>query len=153
MSGLSLSLHNGADGLVSTFTNTSTSTLALTFWWNRFLKVTNASGVVVEPGKGPVLPCGAGEDWLLLEPGASTSRPETMACTQPAGADGDIGWSYESLPTGRYSVVLVYRAPPWHGFTQAAPHPQAFTGVVESNAVDVDVVAKKQGFFQKLFGR
>ena len=57
------------------------------------------------------------------------------------------------MSTGRYRVVLVYRAPPWHGFTQAAHHPQAFTGVVESNEVDLDVVAKKKGLFAKLFGR
>src|SRR5580700_7032930 len=103
--------------LKSVFTNKGTSPLALTFWWNRSMRVVDAQGNVVAPGPGSVLPCGVKEPWLVLEPGGRVERDEPLACTQPAGRVERIGWSYELAP-GSYRVTLVFEAPPKHGFSQ-----------------------------------
>jgi hypothetical protein len=139
--------------LKSVYRNAGKEPLALTFWWNRSMRVTDAQGRVVEPGPGPVLPCGVREEWLLLEPGASVERDEPLGCTQPAGRSEKIGWSYELAP-GTYRVVLVHEAPPKHGFTQSARDPRAFTGRVESDEVTLVVAEpeKKPGFLARLFG-
>lgn len=124
--------------LRATFRNTGEASLALAFWWNRTMRVTDGSGRVIAPGPGPVLPCGVEEEWTVLAPGAHHQRDEPLACTQPAGVELPIGWSYD-LPPGRYTVVLIYEQPAAHGFTQAAPHPAAFAGRVESNPVVIEV--------------
>lgn len=137
---------------ISTYTNRGVEPVALTFWWNRRLRVVGAQGVI-EPGKGPVLPCGAGEDWRVLAPGERHDEVQTLACTQPAGRPEPIGWSYALAP-GTYRVTLVFEAPPAHGFSQAEPHPHAFTGRVESNEVELVVpVPAPRGFFERLLGR
>lgn len=141
---LSLSLRSAGGRLVSTFTNTGAAPVALTFWWNRRLVVRGA-----QPGPGPVLPCGAAEDWTVLQPGQAHEREEPFACTQPAGRAEPIGWSY-ALGPGTWRVRLVYEALPAHGFTQSEPHPQAFTGRLESNELEW-VVAPPKGFLAKLF--
>jgi hypothetical protein len=69
----------------------------------------------------------------------------------PAGADGDIGWSY-ALPPGRFRIALAFAAPPRHGFSQSEPHPQAVHGEVRSNDVDVGITPRR-GFFARVLGR
>ena len=105
---------------VSTYTNRGPAPLALTFWWNRRLRVLDATGVVIEPSKGPVLPCGVAEDWRVLAPGERHDEVQTLGCTQPAGRPEPIGWAYALAP-GTYRVTLVFESPPAHGFSQAAP--------------------------------
>lgn len=139
--------------LVSTYVNQGTTPLALTFWWNRRLRVVDARGQVVSPGDGPVLPCGVGESWRQLEPGERHVEPQTLGCTQPAGRPEPIGWSYELMP-GTYRVTLLFESPPAHGFSQADAHPHAFVGRVESNEVELVVPAPaRRGFLTRLFGR
>jgi hypothetical protein len=137
-----------------TYANVGDAPLALTFWWNRLLRVTDAQGHVVAPGPGPVLPCGAAEDWTGLKPGERLDRIEPLGCTQPAGQRKAIGWSYVLAP-GRYKVRLICEWPPAHGFTQSSPHAQAFRGHVESNEVDLTVEppAPKEGLLARLLGR
>jgi hypothetical protein len=106
--------------LRSTFENVGKTPLALTFWWNRNMRVTDARGNIVPPDPGPERPCGVGEDPTVLEPGKSLSRVEPLACTQPSGAKDKIGWSYKLKP-GTYKIALVFEAPPAHGFG-AGPH-------------------------------
>lgn len=139
--------------LRGTYTNVGQRPLALTFWWNRRLRVTDASGGVVAPGPGPTLPCGAGEEWELLEPGQRHERDEPLGCTQPAGRPEAIGWSYALAP-GTYRVALIFEAPPPHGFSQAEAHERAFRGRVESAEVTIVVEAplKRPGLLGRLFG-
>jgi hypothetical protein len=138
---------------ISTYTNQGTAPLALTFWWNRRLRVVDTTGVVIEPAKGPVLPCGVAEDWRVLAPGERHDEVQTLGCTQPAGRSEPIGWAYALAP-GTYQVTLVFESPPAHGFSQAAPHPHAFAGRVESNEVELVVpVPAPRGFFERLLGR
>ena len=131
--------------------NDGAAPLALTFWWTRTMRVRDRDGVVVAPGPGPVLPCGAAEEWTVLAPGEVVERDETLTCTQPAGAAATIGWRY-ALPVGTWRVTLIHRSPPAHGFTQAPPHPQAFVGTVESNEVEL-VVVEAPGFLARLAQR
>jgi hypothetical protein len=138
----------------STFTNTGSSALALTFWWNRMIRVVDARGSVVAPGPGPILPCGVAEEWTVLEPGQHLDRTEPLGCTQPAGRREPIGWSY-ALPPGTYRVRLVFEAPPLHGFSQSRPDPRAYRGRVETNEVElvVEPPAPKRGLLARLLGR
>lgn len=159
MSSLTLSLRlteaarpGSSPKLVSSWKNEGGEPLALTFWWNRRLEVRDAHDVAVVPGPGPVLPCGSAENWTVLAPGQTHEHAETLECTQPAGRTEAIGWSFEALPAGTYRARLIFEAPPAHGFSQAAPHPQAFTGRVESNAVEFVIPAKPVGFLARLFG-
>jgi hypothetical protein len=147
-----LSLRLDADRLISTWTNDGTTPVALAFWWNRRLVVADQHGALVQPGPGPVLPCGVMEDWTELAPGASFERDESLACTQPAGRSEAIGWSYELKP-GTWKVSLRFEAPPAHGFSQSAPHPHAFTGKLESNSVELVVAEKPRGLLSRLFSR
>lgn len=137
--------------LRATYANGGNTPLALAFWWNRSLKVIDASGNVVAPGRGPELPCGAMEEWTVLEPGEQLVRSEALACTQPAGQSADIGWSY-ALGPGTYRVQLQFEAPPKHGFSQSEPNPAAFSGCVLSNEVTL-TVAEKPGLLSRLFGK
>lgn len=144
---MQLTLRARGAELSSTFTNDGPAPIALAFWWNRSMRVIDASGKVVVAGAGPVLPCGVAEELEVLAPGATFDRPEPLACTQPAGRAEPIGWSYELAP-GTYRVTLIYEAPPSHGFTQHAPDPHAFRGRLESNEVTltIPVPAKKKRF-------
>ena len=138
---------------ISTYVNRGTTPLALTFWWNRRLRVVDAKGVVVEPSQGPVLPCGVNELWRVLAPGERHDELQTLACTQPAGRSEAIGWAYELTP-GTYRVTLVFETPPAHGFSQAEPHAAAFVGRVESNEVELVVpVPAPRSFIDRLLGR
>jgi hypothetical protein len=158
---LALELHtdgrrfraNEPIALRGTYTNAGQRPLALTFWWNRRLRVTDAQGRVIAPGSGPVLPCGVGEEWTVLEPGQEHERDEPLACTQPAGRRESIGWAYALAP-GSYRVTLVFEAPPSHGFSQAASDARAFHGRVESNEVTVVVEepTERPGLLGRLFG-
>lgn len=139
--------------MLATFHNSGAAPVALTFWWNRRLVVRDVNGHLVKPGPGPVLPCGAAEDWTVIEPGASFEREESLACTQPAGRTEAIGWSYDALAAGAYRVSLIYEAPPAHGFTQSEPDHRAFTGRLESNDVALQVPEKPKGWFARLLGR
>ncbi len=126
------------------YTNRGSKPLALTFWWNRTMRVVDAGGRVVPPGPGPSLPGGVAEEWVVLAPGASIERNEPMGCTQPAGRTERIGWSY-SLAPGIYRVALVFEAPPAHGFTQSSPNAYAFVGRAESNEVLVQIPGRYPG--------
>jgi len=140
--------------LKGVYTNASARPLALTFWWNRTMRVLDAQGRVVPPGAGPVLPCGVAEEWSVLEPGGKLERDEPLGCTQPAGRSEPIGWSYALAP-GTYRVVLVHESPPPHGFTQSSPDARAFRGRVESNEVALAIEEpepRKPGFFSRLLG-
>ena len=151
---LSLRLRVSDDGskLISEWTNTGASPLAVTQWWVRKL-VVSRSGAVVQPQGGPVLPCGVAEEWKVLGPGESFERDESLACTQPAGGPESVGWSYEHLD-GAFDVKLVVEAPPSHGFVQAEPHPNAFAGRAESNSVAFTFKPPKpRGFLSFLTGR
>ena len=145
--------HDEPARLRAVFTNTSDRALALTFWWTRRLRVVDAQGREVAPGPGPVLPCGVAEDWTVLAPGERHEHNEPLACTQPAGRSEPIGWSYALAP-GTYRVRLFHEAPPAHGFTQSAPHPDAFRGRVESDEVTITVAAppERPGLLRRLFG-
>lgn len=145
---------DGEPTLIGRYTNHGPQPLALAFWWNRRLRVRDAAGQLVAPGPGPVLPCGVGEDWTVLAPGETHERPESLACTQPAGRREAIGWSYELAP-GRYRVSLLFEAPPAHGFSQSERHPHAFQGRVESPEVTIEVLAPpaKPGLWSRLTGR
>lgn len=143
----------GRPQLRTTFINEGAEPVALTFWWNRTLEVRDAAGALVTPGQGPVLPCGAGEDWTVVGPGQRFERPDGFACTQPVGVDKPVGWSYALAP-GSYRVRFLYRAPPPHGFTQSEPHPQAFTGALTSNELEVTVTARPpKSWWRSLLGR
>lgn len=145
--------HAGAPiALSATYHNTGATPLALAFWWQRSMRVHAAGGRELAPGPGPVLPCGVAEDLTILAPGEKHTRVEPLACTQPAGASGRIGWSYALAP-GEYQVVLVFTAPPAHGFSQHEPDPREFRGQVESNAVRVVVAPAPRGLLARLFGR
>src|SRR4051812_30210093 len=149
---LRIELVREGDGVAADYINDGGAPIALTFWWNRSMRVVDAAGVVAKPSGGPVLPCGVGEDWQVLAPGETVRPNEPMLCTRPAGRTEAIGWSYEELAAGSYTVVLVYESPAPHGFTQSRPRPQAFVGRVESSAVIVDIVEKpkKKGFIARL---
>lgn len=123
--------------LSSVFENVGTTRLPLTFWWNRRLRVTDAAGNVVAPGPGPVLPCGVAETAVPLEPGKSLERKEHFGCTQPAGCDRTVGWSYHLAP-GTYRIVLIYESPMPHGYDHN-PDPGAWIGKVLSNEITVKI--------------
>lgn len=138
------------------YTNRGTSPLALAFWWNRRLRVRDAAGNELAPGPGPVLPCGVAEEWTVLAPGETHTRPEPLACTQPAGRREAIGWSY-ALPPGTWRVSLIFEAPAAHGFSQSEPHPHAFQGRVESPELTVVIPpppprSSLQGLWARLTG-
>jgi hypothetical protein len=135
------------------YTNTGDAPLALTFWWTRTLRVVDGSGRVIAPSAGPVLPCGVAEEWTVLAPGQSIDRDEPLACTQPAGQSESIGWSYTDVDAGHYTVTVVMRAPPAHGFSQSAPDARAFVGTVESNAANVIIAAPKKSLIDRVLGR
>lgn len=138
--------------LTTTFVNEGQAPVALTFWWNRSLEVRDARGTLVQPGPGPVLPCGAGEDWTVIPPGGRHARADGFACTQPAGAPQRIGWGYTLTP-GTYRVRFRYQAPPPHGFTQSEPHPQAFVGTLTSDEVVVTVAPRPpRSWWRRLLG-
>ena len=122
------------------YTNDRAAPIALSFWWNRAMRITDANGVLVVPSPGSVLPCGMAETLEILVPGASFERDEPLGCTQPGGRSENIGWSYKLAP-GRYTIMLVFESPPAHGFVQHAPDPREFRGRVESNAVTVTITA------------
>jgi hypothetical protein len=138
--------------LTGTYHNTGATPLALAFWWQRSMVVRDAAGQVIAPGRGPVLPCGVAEDLTILGPGERYERVEPLMCTQPAGPTGRIGWSYALAP-GEYTVVLVFEAPPAHGFTQHAADPREFRGRVESREARVVVEAAAKGLLARLLGR
>jgi hypothetical protein len=131
------------------YTNDGAAPIALSFWWNREMRVLDSNGVVVVPLRGAVLPCGMAEDLEIVEPGASFERDEPFGCTQPAGRTETIGWSYQLAP-GTYSIGLVFESPPAHGFVQHAPDPREFRGRVESNPVTVTITPAPAR--KKLFG-
>ena len=131
------------------YENLGTAPLALTFWWNRTLRVTDDHGRACAPTTGPELPCGAGEMWTVLAPGEVVEHEQPLACTQPAGRSERIGWRYQ-LDPGVWRATLVHEAPPAHGFTQSKPHPAAFSGRVESNEVSFVVKARPQGVLARL---
>ncbi len=124
-------------GLRATFENVGGKDVSLTFWWSRFLRVTDAKGNVVTAGAGPTLPSGMAEEPVVLAPGKTYERAEYFGCTQPAGAPKGIGWSY-ALPPGRYTVVLVYEVPRAHGFGQNA-RADGWRGKIESNPVEITI--------------
>ena len=125
--------------LSAIYTNISRAPLALTFWWNRSMRIVDGSGQLVTPGPGPVLPCGVAEGWQIVMPGRSTQRPEPLSCTQPAGQSAAIGWSY-ALSPGTYRITLVFEAPPAHGFSQSESNDHAFRGRVESQELTVELL-------------
>ncbi|MFT3712779.1 MAG: hypothetical protein QM817_34440 [Archangium sp.] len=151
---MKLSLRVDGARLISTWTNDGTAPVALAFWWNRRMRVVDASGAEMKPGGGPVLPCGVPEDWTELEPGASFERDEPLACTQPAGGPPNVGWSYDHLAAGTYRVTLLFQAPPAHGFSQSPANPRAFSGALESNTVEFAFAPpeKPRGLLSRLFG-
>lgn len=124
--------------LSAIYTNRSRAPLALTFWWNRTMRVLDDQGRLVTPGPGPVLPCGVAEGWQVLMPGRSYQRSEPLQCTQPAGRSESIGWSYKLTP-GTWRITLVYEAPPAHGFSQSEDNEYAFRGRVESPEIVVEL--------------
>lgn len=124
--------------LSAIYTNTGTAPLALTFWWNRSLRIVDRDGRLVSPGPGPVLPCGVVESWRIVMPGGRLQRAEPLACTQPAGQSATIGWSY-ALSPGMYWITLVLEAPPSHGFSQSEFNQYAFRGRVESSELAVEI--------------
>jgi hypothetical protein len=123
--------------LTATYRNTGAEPLTLFFWWNRFLRVTDAEGRDIPPGSGPVLPCGAAEEPTTLEPGAHFSRPEAWGCTQPAGSTAKVGWSYDLAP-GTYQVRLVFESPAAHGYDPSAREPQ-WRGRIETAPIELIV--------------
>lgn len=138
--------------LTGVYHNTGDEPLALAFWWQRSMRVRDAAGRVVAPGAGPVLPCGVAEELTILGPGEREERAEPLACTQPAGAPAGVGWSYALAP-GEYGVVLVYAAPPAHGFTQHAADPREFRGRVESDELRIVVEPAPKRLLARLLGR
>src|SRR5262245_22624620 len=106
---------SGEIALQGVFENVGTQPLAMTFWWHRSMRITDEKGKTMTPGKGPVLPCGAAEMLTAIAPGQRHERAEPLLCTQCAGVQQPVGWSYQ-LPTGKYRVVLVYENPPRHGY-------------------------------------
>src|SRR5882724_1131197 len=88
------SAHQEALQVTAKYTNTGDKPISLTFWWNRRLRIVDASGATVTPGPGPVLPCGIRESLTVLKPGESFERDEFVGCTQPAGETRSIGWGY-----------------------------------------------------------
>lgn len=150
-----LSLRVDQQKLISTWLNDGATPVALAFWWNRRMRVVDASGALVAAGPGTVLPCGVPEDWTELAPGASFEREESLACTQPAGGPQNVGWSYEHLPAGTYRVTLLFKTPPEHGFSQSPPNPNAFSGALESNTVEFAFAPpeKPRGLLSRLFGK
>lgn len=145
-----LTLRAVGEELTATFTNDSAAPAALAFWWNRRMRVVDATGKVIPPGPGPVLPCGVAEDLEIVEPGASCDHAEPLGCTQPAGGPDGVGWSYDLAP-GRYRVTVIYQWPPPHGFTQHQADPREFRGKLESNEVEITVVARPRKKFLGLF--
>lgn len=135
--------------LLARYTNDGPAAIALSFWWNREMRVLDSNGVVVVPSRGSVLPCGMAETLEIVEPGASFERDEPFGCTQPGGRTETIGWSYKLAP-GTYTIVLVFESPPAHGFVQHAPDSREFRGRVESNPVTVTVTPAPAR--EKLFG-
>jgi hypothetical protein len=123
--------------LRAVYANVGQRPLALTFWWNRSMRVVDAHDRVVPPGPGPVLPCGVREGVTRLAPGQRHERDEPLGCTQPAGSTETIGWSYDLAP-GTYRVRLVFEFPPSHGRGEGHD-PEAWRGRVESNEVAVAV--------------
>lgn len=148
---LSVSLVAGAGipALRARYINAGTSPLALAPWWTRTLVVRGADGQRIEPGPGPVLPCGAAEDWNELAPGESLELDQPLQCTQPAGQSVRIGWSY-ALGPGDWRVSVVMEAPATHGFTQSTPHPHAFNGRAQSNEVTLTVPPPPPGLFERM---
>jgi hypothetical protein len=132
-----------------TYRNTGAAPYSLTFWWNRRMRISDATGKEVRPGPGPVLPSGVKEDVTPLAPGQSLERAEPLGCTQPAGRSETIGWSY-TLPPGTYRAVLLFAFPPAHGYADRTP--DAWMGQVESNAVEFTVVPRPS-LMERLLGR
>ena len=124
--------------LSAIYSNTSRAPLALAFWWNRSMRIVDASGQTVAPGPGAVLPCGVVESWQIVMPGRSLQRSEPLSCTQPAGQAARVGWSYVLGP-GSYGITLVFEAPPAHGFSQSESNDHAFRGRVESNELTIEL--------------
>ena len=131
------------------YLNTGPTPYALTFWWNRRMRVLDSTGKEVAPGPGPVLPSGVQEGLTRLEPGRTFERTEALGCIQPAGRAEAIGWSY-TLPPGTYRAVLLFASPPKHGYFDSTP--EAWRGEVESNAVEFTVVARPT-LWQRLTGK
>jgi hypothetical protein len=123
--------------LTGVFENVGPRPLAMTFWWNRSMRITDAAGKTLVPGAGPVLPCGAAETPHLLAPGARHERTEPLGCTQCAGLSRAVGWSY-TLPAGRYRIVLIYENPAPHGHWPNRV-PDAWRGRVESEPVEITI--------------
>jgi hypothetical protein len=130
-------------------TNDGVAPIALSFWWNREMRVLDSNDRVVVPAPGAVLPCGMAETLEVVEPGAAFERDEPFGCTQPGGRSENIGWSYKLAP-GTYTIALVFESPPAHGFEQHEPDPREFRGRVESNPVTVTITAALPR--KKLFG-
>ena len=87
---LRIELVRDGDGVAADYINDGAVPLALTFWWNRSMRVVDAAGDVVKPGAGPVLPCGVAEDWQLLAV-AWFRRQGTARASQPAPGPGACG--------------------------------------------------------------
>jgi len=119
--------------LTGVFENVGKVPFSLTFWWNRFMRITDANGKVVLSGPGPVAPCGIKE---------SHERKEPLGCTQPAGLEIKVGWDYDLKP-GKYRIALVFENPPAHGF-EPNDDAQAWTGRVESDPIEIVIGKSKK---------
>lgn len=142
-------VEGGSLTLLGRYRNSGSEPLALTFWWNRRMRVTDTEGRVVAPGPGPVLPCGAGEMATTLAPGELLERAEPLGCTQPAGRTESIGWSH-ALPAGRYRGVLEFACPPEHGFSQCDE--PVWQGRAESNALEFEVLPRPPTVLERIKG-
>ena len=123
--------------LVSTFEEVGDQPISLTFWWNRFLRITERDGRFIAAGPGPELPCGVKEMPVQLQAGVRHERSEPLACTQPSGLGKRVGWQY-TLKPALYRISLLFANTSAHGY---APNraPDAWKGRVETASVEITI--------------
>ena len=63
------------------YTNDGAAPIAMAFWWNRWMRVVDAAGDLVVPGRGPVLPCGVNEELEVIEPGAEVDHQVSLGAS------------------------------------------------------------------------
>lgn len=134
VNGLNLRVEGQAGNLSSfrSIYSSTSSTLHLGFWWNVRLLVLAGDGGIIQPHGGPQLPCGSAERAQELHPGAPFTRDQYLMCTQPAGNEISIGWSYPELEKGTNAIIyLVYENPPPTGYGIVAEN--GWRGRVVSN--------------------